>query len=83
MKASASFAVAATALVLGFFAGKASVSDPNAKPVAGESGPPANCRAYVQTAVTGYRSHEFDADAAMAGLERNCGVMGGLWDWRP
>lgn len=57
--------------------------DPNSKPVYGkESGLPVNCRAYVQVAIDGYRSKQYTADQAMAGLERNCGVYGSSWGTR-
>ena len=55
--------------------------DPNSKPAYGEStGLPANCRAYVQVAVDAYHNKEYTADETMAGLERNCGANGHLWD---
>lgn len=44
-----------------------------------DSGLPINCRAYVQTAIDGYRNRQYSADDAMAGLERNCGVNGQSW----
>lgn len=54
--------------------------DPNAKPVYGkESGLPVNCRAYVQVAIDGYRNKQYTAEAAFAGLERNCGLHGSSW----
>jgi hypothetical protein len=53
--------------------------DPNAKPEYGESGLPKNCRAYVQTAIDGYKAKRYTADEAMAGLERNCGQHGSSW----
>jgi hypothetical protein len=54
--------------------------DPNAKPEYGDSGLPRNCRAYVQTAIDGYRAKRYMADEAMAGLERNCGEHGSSWN---
>lgn len=53
--------------------------DDNAKPVYGETGLPVNCRAYIQTAVDGYRAKRYTADETMAGIERNCGVAGSSW----
>ena len=55
------------------------LTDPNAKPIYGDTGLPKNCRAYVQTAIDGYRSKAYTADQAMAGLERNCGLNGHAW----
>ena len=40
---------------------------------------PANCRAYVQASVDGYRRGEYSADDTFVGLERNCGEAGQLW----
>jgi hypothetical protein len=54
-------------------------SDPNDRPAYGKTGLPVNCRAYVQAAIDGYRSKQYTADEAMAGLERNCGVAGQIW----
>jgi hypothetical protein len=55
-------------------------NDDNAKPIYGEeSGLPVNCRAYVQAAIDGYRSHQYSADDAFNGLERNCGMYGAIW----
>lgn len=53
--------------------------DPNSKPVYGESGLPANCRAYVQAAVDAYRMKQYTADETFFGLERNCGLYGQAW----
>lgn len=54
--------------------------DDNDKPVYGAgTGRPANCRAYVQVAVDAYRAKQYTAEETMAGLERNCGVDGGIW----
>jgi hypothetical protein len=53
--------------------------DPNDRPIYGKSGLPVNCRAYVQTAINGYRSNQYTADEAMNGLERNCGIVGHAW----
>ena len=57
----------------------ASACDPNAKAEYGDSGLPKNCRAYVQTAIDGYKAKRYTADEAMAGLERNCGEHGSTW----
>jgi hypothetical protein len=56
-----------------------SACDPNAKAEYGDSGLPKNCRAYVQTAIDGYKAKRYTADEAMAGLERNCGGHGSSW----
>lgn len=54
--------------------------DPNSEPIYGkESGLPVNCRAYVQVAIDGYRTKQYTAEAAFAGLERNCGTHGSSW----
>jgi hypothetical protein len=54
--------------------------DPNSKPAYGrDTGLPANCRAYVQGAIDGYRAKKYTADEVMDGLERNCGANGYLW----
>ena len=56
------------------------VGDPNAKAIYGkETGLPVNCRAYVQTAIDGYRNKQWTADETFAGLERNCGLFGQAW----
>lgn len=44
---------------------------------------PANCRAYVQESIDGWRSGIYDTDDTMDALERNCGLYGGLWDYEP
>lgn len=57
--------------------------DPNSEPIYGkESGLPVNCRAYVQVAIDGYRTSQYTAEAAFAGLERNCGRYGAAWGAR-
>ncbi len=54
--------------------------DPNSEPIYGkESGLPVNCRAYVQVAIDAYRAHKYTAEETMNGLERNCGLFGGIW----
>jgi hypothetical protein len=53
--------------------------DDNAKPVYADSGLPLNCRAYIQTAINGYRSKQYTADETINGIERNCGVGGYSW----
>ena len=68
-----------SALAVGVFAGRLSASDDNERPVLGNSGLPVNCRAYVQASIDGFRTHEFDANSAMSGLERNCGRYGAAW----
>lgn len=55
------------------------LEDDNAKPEYGPTGLAANCRAYVQEAVDGYRSKQYTADEAMNGIERNCGAAGQSW----
>lgn len=55
--------------------------DPNAVPRFNPSnGLPINCRAYVQVVIDGYRSGKYTADESMAGLERNCGLLGPAWN---
>ena len=59
-------------------------SDPNSEPEYGaESHLPANCRAYVHTSIEAWRSGEYDTDETMEALERNCGLYGDLWDYKP
>lgn len=59
-------------------------SDPNSEPEYGvESHLPANCRAYVHTSIEAWRSGEYDTDDTMDALERNCGLYGDLWDYKP
>lgn len=59
-------------------------SDPNSEPKYGvESHLPANCRAYVQESIDGWRSGAYDTDDTMDALERNCGLVGDLWDYKP
>lgn len=53
--------------------------DDNAKPVYGESGLPVNCRAYIQTAIDGYRAKQYTAEETLNGIERNCGILGNSW----
>lgn len=54
--------------------------DDNAKAVYGDqTGLPVNCRAYVQATIDSYRQHQYSADDAFAGLERNCGIYGAIW----
>lgn len=58
--------------------------DSNSTPKYGkESHLPANCRAYVQESVDGWRSGAYDTDDTMDALERNCGLVGDLWDYEP
>lgn len=59
-------------------------SDPNSEPEYGvESHLPANCRAYVHTSIQAWRSGEYGTDETMDALERNCGLYGELWDYKP
>lgn len=44
---------------------------------------PANCRAYIQESVDGWRSGAYDTDDTMDAIERNCGLYGDLWDYKP
>lgn len=53
--------------------------DDNAAPEYGDTGLPVNCRAYIQTAVNAYRAKQYTADETIAGIERNCGVVGSSW----
>lgn len=48
-----------------------------------QSGLPANCRAYVQSAIDAYRAKQYSAEATMNALERNCGHDGHLWGHKP
>ncbi|MDU4393280.1 MAG: kynureninase [Pseudomonadota bacterium] len=58
--------------------------DSNSKPVYGkETGLPANCRAYIQVAVSQWRNKVYDTQTTMNAIERNCGAMGDLWDYKP
>lgn len=59
-------------------------NDLNNKPVYGkESGLPANCRAYVQVSVDGWRNGTYTISETMDALERNCGENGELWNYKP
>lgn len=54
--------------------------DDNKAPIYGDTlGLPVNCRAYVQASIDEFRSGAFTAQAAMDGLERNCGLHGQAW----
>jgi hypothetical protein len=54
--------------------------DDNIEPVySKETGLPVNCRAYIQNAINGHRNGEYSAEAALIGIERNCGVNGWAW----
>lgn len=48
-----------------------------------ESGLSANCRAYVQASIDEWRNDIHSTDDTMDALERNCGLYGTLWDYRP
>ena len=62
----------------------ASCSDSNELPAYGaESHLPANCRAYIHTSIEAWRSGEHDTDDTMDALERNCGLYGELWNYKP
>jgi hypothetical protein len=45
-----------------------------------ERGLPANCSAYIQISIDGIRNGEYTTKEALAGMERNCGSIGKLWD---
>lgn len=58
--------------------------DNNSEPKYGKrSGLSVNCRAYVQASIDGWRTGEETTDDTMDALERNCGIAGTLWDYRP
>lgn len=58
--------------------------DPNSRPIVGkETGLPANCRAYIQVAVSQWRNKVYDTQTTMNAIERNCGANGSLWDYKP
>ena len=62
----------------------ASCADNNSEPKYGErSGLSANCRAYVQASVDDWRNGSNSTEETMDALERNCGINGSLWDYRP
>lgn len=62
----------------------ASCADNNSKPKYGErSGLSANCRAYVQASIDEWRNGSNNIEDTMDALERNCGIHGTLWDYRP
>lgn len=76
--------LACLAVLAGALLAGCEAQDPNIKPALGkESGLPANCRAYVQYAIDEYRAGKYTADQTFSGLERNCGALGHLWDYRP
>jgi hypothetical protein len=83
MMTRSTFAISAVVLLaagLSFSAGWKLKPDDNARPRYGEQlGLPANCHAYVDVSIAGYRSKRFTAEETMAGLERNCGAGGALW----
>lgn len=80
MKQGVSFVTVAFIAGLAFWAGTKTQHDPNAEPRFGESGLPANCRAFVSIAIADWRSHVYSAEDTFASLERNCGASGWLWD---
>jgi hypothetical protein len=68
-------------LLISILLASCSQNSSNAKTEFGkESGLPSNCRAYVQSSIDGYRAHNYSAEETMAGLERNCGENGTLWE---
>lgn len=70
----------AAAGIVGFLVSSATQArDDNAAPRYGDLGLPSNCRALVQENINGYRSKKFTAEEAFGSIERNCGVVGGLW----
>jgi hypothetical protein len=69
----------AAVIALSFVAGWAAKPDPHWPPERGKLGLPANCSAYVDASIAGYRLKQYTADEAFAGLERNCGAGGALW----
>ncbi|MBE0407928.1 kynureninase [Psychrobacter sp. AOP22-C1-22] len=61
-----------------------SCADNNSEPKYGESsGLSTNCRAYVQAAIDEWRNGSSNTEDTMNALERNCGIHGHLWDYRP
>ena len=58
-------------------------ADNNSEAKYGKTGLSANCRAYVQASVDEWRTGANNTDDTMNALERNCGVYGTLWDYRP
>ncbi len=59
-------------------------ADNNSEPKYGErSGLSANYRAYVQASIDEWRAGKHDTDETTDALERNCGIYGTLWDYRP
>lgn len=71
--------VFATIFVCGIWTGMKFSRDDNGAPTYGTLGLPVNCRAYVQSAIDGYRTNRYNATESMSGLERNCGVAGNAW----
>lgn len=62
-----------------FWLGITVAPDDNDRPVYGGMGLPVNCRAYVDSAVAGFRIKKYTAEETMAALERNCGAAGESW----
>lgn len=78
----------ATLVALIFLSGCSPFGDPNAEPTYGETGLPANCRAYVQSVIDTHRQAAKKNDVramneAIDGLERNCGRYGYSWGKQP
>jgi hypothetical protein len=65
-------------IIFSAMAGCSQVDD-NATPRYGETGLPANCRAYIQSAINDYRAKKYTADDTFNAIERNCGVAGHTW----
>lgn len=79
LKHSAAALLALAFLTAGVAVGYAARPKSHYPPRFGSLGLPANCSAYVDAAVAGYRSRRFTAEETMSGLERNCGAGGQLW----
>lgn len=54
-------------------------TDPNARPVYGDTGLPKNCRAIIKENIEGWRYKNFTADEALESIDRNCGEHGYSW----
>ena len=55
-------------------------NDPNSEPKYGDSGLPANCKAYIQVSVDAWRAGQYETEETMNAIERNCGAYGYLWN---
>lgn len=59
-----------------------SCADNNSKPKYDNStGHSANCRAYIQANIDGWRNKSQSTEDTMNALERSCGINGTLWDY--